>query len=253
MEIWYRKLFENFSRTYDQEPFVQGSVGECDFFEREIDFNRDIKILDIGCGTGRHSIELASREYRVTGIDLSGSMLRRAGEKAAERKAKVDFQNLDARDLLFKEDFGLVIMICEGAFPLMETDEMNLRILNSAFRALKTGGKLILTTLNGLCPLLHSVKDFMESVSKGDGSNSDKNTFDLMTFRDLHVTTVTDDSGNSIDLECNERYYLPSEITWQLKSLGFGTLAIYGAKLGSFSRNERLTTDDFEMLIIAKK
>ena len=48
-----------------------------------------------------------------------------------------------------------------------------------------------------------------------------------------------------------ERYYVPSEITWLLKSLGFKRIDIYGAKLGAFSRNDEITTEDFEMLVIA--
>jgi hypothetical protein len=72
-----------------------------------------------------------------------------------------------------------------------------------------------------------------------------------MTFRDHNITTVKDDSGIKKELECNERFYVPSEITWLLKSLGFKKIDIYGAKLGAFSRKDELTTEDFEMLVIA--
>jgi len=144
-------------------------------------------------------------------------------------------------------------MLCEGAFPLMETDEMNYRILQNAAQSLKPGGKLVFTTLNGLFPLFHSVKDFLSKAGQEGNATSDKNTFDLMTFRDYNITSVKDDSGNEIELECNERYYVPSEITWLLKSLSFKTISIYGAKLGAFSRNDVLTTEDFEMLVVAEK
>lgn len=46
---------------------------------------------------------------------------------------------------------------------------------------------------------------------------------------------------------------MPSEITWMLKSLGYKTIDIFGAILGAFSRKNRLTTEDFEMLVIAEK
>lgn len=46
---------------------------------------------------------------------------------------------------------------------------------------------------------------------------------------------------------------MPSEITWMLKSLGYKTIDIFGAKLGAFLRKDKLTTEDFEMLIIAEK
>ncbi|MGE5680335.1 MAG: class I SAM-dependent methyltransferase, partial [Bacillota bacterium] len=80
-----------------------------------------------------------------------------------------------------------------------------------------------------------------------------KNTFDFMTFRDHNITTVEDDNGNKKELICSERYYIPSEITWLLKSIGFKSIDIYGAKLGAFSRSDLLTVNDFEMLVIAVK
>jgi hypothetical protein len=72
-----------------------------------------------------------------------------------------------------------------------------------------------------------------------------------MTFRDHNITEFEDDLGNKKTLESNERYYVPSEISWLLKSLGFVTVEIFGAKLGAFSRSNSLTTEDFEMLVIA--
>jgi hypothetical protein len=74
-----------------------------------------------------------------------------------------------------------------------------------------------------------------------------------MTFRDYNTTEIEDDSGKKITLESNERYYVPSEVTWLLKSLGFNTIDIFGAKLGAFSRQDPLTTDDFEMLVVAER
>jgi hypothetical protein len=73
------------------------------------------------------------------------------------------------------------------------------------------------------------------------------------TFRDNNITEIEDDLGNKKILDCNERYYVPSEIKWLLKTLGFKKIEIYGAKLCAFSRNDKLTTEDFEMLVIAAK
>ena len=134
----------------------------------------------------------------------------------------------------------------------METDEMNFEILQSAARALKENGKVIFTTLNGLFSLFHSVKEFFEENADDGHATYDQHSFDLMTFRDHNVTTIEDDSGKKIELGCNERYYVPPEITWLLKSLGFGTIEIFGAKLGAYSRNDKLTTEDYEMLVVAE-
>lgn len=253
MAKWYEELFDNYSIQYDNEVFTQGTIGEVDFLEKEILFNKTSKILDIGCGTGRHSIELAKRNYSVTGFDLSDSQLAKAKQKASNENLKnIEFLKLDARKFDFEEKYDLAIMICEGAFPLMETDEMNFQILQNAFKSIKSKGKFIFTTLNGLFPLFHSVKDFINSNAANE-SISSNNTFDLMTFRDISQIEVEDDSGNKKVLDCNERYYVPSEITWLLKSIGFSKIDIFSAKLGEFSRNVQLSTEDFEMLVIAEK
>ena len=253
MKQWYEELFENYGLKYDQESFVQGTIGECDFIEREINYDKNTRILDIGCGTGRHSIELAKRGYTVTGIDLSESQLNRAKEKASAQNLSINFEQQDARKLTFSDEFDLVIMLCEGGFSLMETDEMNFQILRNASNALKSKGKLIFTTLNGLFPLFHSVQEFLTSASKEGNAEYSNNSFDLMTFRDRGILQIEDDFGNTKELECNERYYVPSEITWLLKTLDFKVIDIFGAKLGAFSRSDRLTTEDYEMLVIAEK
>jgi 2-polyprenyl-3-methyl-5-hydroxy-6-metoxy-1,4-benzoquinol methylase len=251
MSQWYEELFENYASKYDEESFTRGTLGECDFLEQEAAYNKDLNILDIGCGTGRHAIELTKRGYSVTGVDLSESQLAKARQKAAELELHIDFQQQDARSLPFRSEFDLAIMLCEGGFPLMETDEMNFEILQGAAKSLKPGGKLIFTTLNGLYPLFHSVKEFFASEnSEGHATYSD-HSFDLMTFRDHNITHVEDDLGVKKELVCNERYYVPSEISWLLTSLGFNNVEIFGARLGAFSRDDALRTDDYEMLVIA--
>ncbi|MCB1193585.1 MAG: class I SAM-dependent methyltransferase [Leptospiraceae bacterium] len=253
MKQWYELLFENYGKKYDNENFTQGTMGECDFIEKEINFDKSKKIIDIACGTGRHSIELTKRGYNVIGIDLSESLLERARKKAKEQNLSISFYQHDARKLPFKNEFDLAIMLCEGGFPLMETDEMNFEILKNTWNVLKSPGKLIFTTLNGLFPIFNSIEKFCAITTMEGNATYNNNTFDLMTFRDYNITRIEDDLGNPKELECNERYYIPPEITWLLKSLGFYKIDIYGAKLGKFSRDDKLTKDDFEMLVIAEK
>jgi 2-polyprenyl-3-methyl-5-hydroxy-6-metoxy-1,4-benzoquinol methylase len=253
MKQWYESLFENYAHKYEKECYVQGTLGECDFIEQELGRKKSLKVIDVGCGTGRHSIELTKRGYQVTGIDLSGSQLNYAKEKAKQLNLKIDFQKHDARNLPFNGEFDAAIMLCEGGFSLMETDEMNFEILKNATKALNDKGKFIFTTLNGLFPLFHSVKEFYESAAK-EGNSACKNcSFDLMTFRDHNTVVFEDDAGTKKELKCNERYYVPCEITWLLKSLGYRKIEIFGAKLGAYSRNDKLTTEDFEMLVVAEK
>ncbi|MBP7867924.1 MAG: class I SAM-dependent methyltransferase [Acidobacteria bacterium] len=248
---WYETLFENYARTYDSESFTQGTVGEVDFLEKELGFDRGKAVLDIGCGTGRHAVELARRGYVVTGVDLSESQLARAREKAREAGVEVTLLRRDAAALDFDAAFDFALMLCEGAFSLQESDEKNFEVLRCAARALRPGGKLVMTTLNALFPLFHSVKDFLNQAAVS-GHVTDL-SFDLLTFRETNTIQIPDDDGRPRTIRCNERYYTPPEIAWLLKSAGFAAVSLHGCRLGAFSRTDPLTPDDFEILAVAEK
>jgi SAM-dependent methyltransferase len=248
---WYEALFTDYAERYDKEPFTQGTSGECDFIESEIGGDRSVAVLDIGCGTGRHAIELARRGYRVTGIDLSPSQIEWARAKAEAAGIAADFRVGDARALPFQGEFGLAVMLCEGGFALMETDEMNFEILRGAARALRPGGKLIMSALNGLFPLHRSVGQF-ENEEAGETS-TEGHEFDLLTFRMRSRVKTVDREGRPIEIDSDERWYIPPELTWLLKQAGFASVEIFGARLGAFSRADALTPDDFEMLAVAVK
>ncbi len=248
MEPWYEKLFSNYGEKYEEEPFVHGTKGEVDFIEKEIHYDRSKKILDVGCGTGRHTIELTERGYRVTGVDLSESMLDRARKKAAEKQLDIPFMQRDARSLGINQEYDAVIMLCEGAFPLMETDEMNYRILLEVYRALASNGQLIMTTLNALYPLTHGKRNETNKMIVDTGEHSQ---FHLATFREQSLIRVIDNDGAALQVQSSERYYTPAEMRWLLHSAGFRTVDIFGCTLGAFSRHEQLSPDHFEMLISA--
>ena len=249
MKPWYEELFEDYAEEYEKESFTQGTLGEVDFFENEIGHDTSKTVLDVGCGTGRHALELAKRGYCVTGIDLSVSQLKHAQKLAAEHQLSIDFLQEDARHFRFERTFDLVIMICEGAFPLMETDAMNFQILENAYNSLADKGKFIFTTLNGLYPLFHAENLCKESSSL----RFDNNAFDLLTSRAHHHYERIDADGEKKIIQCNERFYLPTEITWLLKSLNFKNIELFGAELGAFSRKEELRPKHFEMLVVAEK
>jgi SAM-dependent methyltransferase len=248
---WYEELFSNYAKKYDAESFTAGTMGEVDFLEKEIGFDKAKDILDIGCGTGRHAIELAKRGYSVTGIDLSAAQLERARQKAREADVSVDFLQLNACSMTFNCEFDFAIMLCEGGFSLQETDAMNYQILESASRALRSPGKFIFSALSALYPICHNLIDFISRES--EGAKTQKCTFDPLTFRIHSTMSITDDDEKTKELETNERYYAPSEIAWYLSTLGFKTSSIHGCHLGEFSRKHILTKDDFEMLVIAEK
>ncbi len=251
MKQWYERLFANYAKTYDKEVFTQGTLQEVGFIENEIKHDRSKTILDIGCGTGRHAIELAKRGYKITGIDLSEAQIKHAKVKAKNEGVEVNFLVKDARKFKLDQKFDLAIIICEGGFSLMETDEMNFQILKQATSHLTEKGKIILTCLSALFPLFHSVKDFLnKNMEQGETGEC---SFNLMEFREYSSFKINDDDGREIELATNERYFTPPEIKWYFTLLGFNNIDILGCDCGNFDRNSKLTTEHFEMMAIAER
>jgi len=250
MKPWYEEVFSNYARAYDRECFTQGTLQEVDFIEAEIAADKNVRILDIGCGTGRHAIELARRGYSVTGIDLSANQLARAREKARAAGVEPVFEQRDARVPHFLAAFDLVLMLCEGGFSLMETDAMNFAILENAVRALRAGGRFMFSCLNGLFPLVRSVKDFVNAVPSG--VHTLDTAFDLTTLRMRSQVDFTDDAGVTRRLVTDERHYLPSELRWYMHTLGMRNASVFGCTAGDY-RKCPPTPEHFELLVLAEK
>ena len=95
------------------------------------------------------------------------------------------------------------------------------------------------------------MKDFINQNS--DESVTSELSFKWKTLREHSTFDFVDDSGDKKTITCNERYFATSEISWYLKTLNFKNVNIYGCDIGNFSRNKELTTENFEMLVVAEK
>ena len=104
MSSMWRDFFDSQAATYEENPFTKNTVAEVDFLLSLYPLKPGASILDIGCGTGRHSIELAKRGYQMTGLDLSEKMLEVA--KTNARELKIEWVNADARNPRGRSDCG---------------------------------------------------------------------------------------------------------------------------------------------------
>lgn len=235
---WYQEFYE-FNFQDNRPDLLKGTVREVDFIENEICFDRSKHILDVGCGAGRHSLELARRGFRVTGIDLSEAQLNRARAVAkAENLRSVEWINHDARALNAYEQFQVALMMCEGAFSLMETDEMDWMILRNVARALTPGGRFIMTVPNALYILAHL---------------PEHGSFDALTFRETFTAKGISVSGEEKEFQCNRRFYTCPEIHWLLQQSGFQRIDFFAVTKMGFERHRAPTGDHCEFGVIADK
>jgi len=141
---WYETFF---GRDYLTLYAHTTTPAEVDAVERILRLRKSAKILDVACGAGRHSIELAKRGYRVTGVDLSEPLLESARRAAAKARAKVTFVHGDMRRLRYSGAFDAAISMFSSFGYFDDTEEDRL-VLAGIAHALKPRGKFLMEMFN---------------------------------------------------------------------------------------------------------
>lgn len=145
-EAWFHKIFnEEYLRTLPKDIHRQ-TKREVDFLERSLRINEDMRLLDLACGFGRHSIELTRRGFEVAGLDLSMPLLKKALTEAKKQSLSIKFIHGDMRDLNFDSIFD-GCFLWQTSFGYFE-DRVNLQVLRGINRALKPGGRLVVDVIN---------------------------------------------------------------------------------------------------------
>ena len=116
----WEDFYDRHAPFYDRGSFTRHTAVEVDFLEDVLGLAKGTTILDVGCGTGRHSVELARRGYGVTGIDLSAGMLDEARRKAVEARVDVEFVHADATEFVAPNPFDAVVCLCGSAFTMVD-------------------------------------------------------------------------------------------------------------------------------------
>jgi 2-polyprenyl-3-methyl-5-hydroxy-6-metoxy-1,4-benzoquinol methylase len=241
--VW-EEFFDDHAPEYMNNVFTKNTKAEVDFLIEELSLAKGSSILDIGCGTGRHSIELARRGYQVTGIDISSGMLAEAKKSAATADVNVEWVKADAARFASQKTFDAVICLCEGAFGLLNTEDdpldHELSILKNINRALAPRAKVIFTVLNGLA---FARKYSMEDVAKGK--------FDPITMAGTHLMEL-ETGGGKKELPVRERGFVPTELVLMFHQAGFEVENVWGGTAGKWGRRP-VDLDEMEIMIVAHK
>ncbi len=237
---WCR-YFEAAAERYDEEDFTQATDTEVAQLRSLLDLQPGQRVLDIGCGTGRHAVPLAALGLQVTGVDLSPAMLERAAARADAVGVELDLIAADARDLPdHLGGFDVALCLCEGAFCLVadgvEPLAHDRAVLASIHRALRPGGRLVLTGL-------HAAR-LLAAWQRGEPTG----TLDLLTLTETSQHQL--DDGSVVELR--EHYHLPDGLRTLAESVGFAVEAVWAGGAGDW-RREPPTADDFELMLVARR
>ena len=221
---WFVDLFdEDYLRTL---PFLtpQATQAEAEFVVNAMNLAPGAQVLDLGCGYGRHAMELAARGFHVVGLDLSTPLLVRGGEEAHRRGLTINFVRGDMRELDFENQF-------DGVFCLFSTfgyfdDETNKKTLQNVARALKPSGKVLVEILNRD----YVIADLPTRVWwEGDGCVVlEEVELNYFSSRIQVNRSVVFDDGRQLEQEISVRAYSLHEVGKLMHAAGFRVLEVSG-------------------------
>ncbi len=235
---WQNKTMSELSIKQIDNNFLQKTEQQVEFIIKEMLLDKESKILDLGCGAGRHSISLAKKGFIVTGIDISEYMLLEARKRAKNARITLHFIQANLAEInklnFPKNSFNGVICLNEAGIGVLGNLEKELNFYKVVFNLLNEGSKFVITCFNGLRRYLKS---------------KDENPkFDFIKGEFTWSAEVSE--GNI--LKEVQRVYIPSELTMLLTLAGFSDIKVFSCKDGVFTKNS-LGFEEIEMLVIAKK
>lgn len=143
---WYKKIW---TLGIQDLSWVEDTKRQVDFLIDKLEMKGQKKVLDLACGYGRHSLELARRGFDVTGVDITPAYIEYASAQARSENLRASFICSDIRDVSFEGQFDVVLNMADGAIGYLENEEENLKIFRVISRALKPGGKHFMDIMNG--------------------------------------------------------------------------------------------------------
>lgn len=146
---WWQKMFDQkYLDTYLGNLTPERTKTEVDFIVKAARLKPSDEILDLACGHGRHSIELAKRGFaHVTGLDYSEVFIDKAVEDAEQADVDVRFLRGDMKELPFDSEFDAVLLLFTS-FGYFD-DEMNKSVLGQINKSLKPGGRFYIDVISG--------------------------------------------------------------------------------------------------------
>ena len=232
MSHWFEPIAEHLGSAYLRYSFTKGTTQEIDFVVEALGLKAGDRVLDVGCGPGRHSHELARRGLVVHGIDISQRFIDLASQDAPPGAS---FERLDARSLPFSEEFDAAICLCEGAFGLLATDDENQAVLSGIATALKPSGMLALSAFSSY----FAVK-YHESAA-----------FDASTGVNHERTEVRNEDGEAVEVDLWTTCFTPRELRLMCAGAGFDVPAIWSVEPGRYEATPP-TIETPEFLVIAR-
>lgn len=212
---WFEPIADHLGSAYLRYSFTKGTRQEVDAVIGWLGLEPGMRVLDVGCGPGRHANELAARGIACHGIDISQRFVDLASAAAVPGAT---FERMDARSLAFDREFDAAICLCQGAFGLMTANGHDIDVLAGIERALKPGGRLALSAFSSYF-----------AVKYHSGAE-----FDADSGVSHEVTEVRSEQGTGMDVDLWTGCYTPRELRLLTEKVGMTVDHIFSVEPGLY-------------------
>lgn len=245
---WYVDFFRNdylnvYGHTFTDERALKESV----FAANVLGLKRGDSVLDLCCGQGRHSVQLAKRGLLVTSLDLNSEYLELARRAAKAEKVELETVAADMREIPFENKFDAIVNMY-SSFGYLESEAEDLKVLESAAKALKSGGRLLLDMLNREWAVANYIQNDWHSSADGT-LYVERRDLDLATSRmHVHFIVVEPNGKRRESIGHIIRLYTLTEMTRLLEHVGLRVAEVFGG-----FESETYAIGTRRMIILAHK
>jgi len=235
---WFEPLADHMGEAYLRYSFTKGTRQEVDFLWDALQLAAGARVLDVGCGPGRHALELARRGAVVHGIDIAQTFVEIGRSAAVAEHLDVTFERGDARDLRVQpsRNADAAVCLCQGAFGLMTENGDDQRVLDGLVHQVRPGGLLALSAFNAYFAVKYH----------------DEARFDAETGVSHETTEIRSPSGEVRSADLWTGCYTPRELRLMLARAGADVVDIWAVAPGEYRRDEP-DTEHPEFLVLARR
>jgi SAM-dependent methyltransferase len=234
---WFEPIADHLGSAYLRYSFTKGTDQEVGFLVEALGLEPGLRVLDVGCGPGRHAHALAARGLVVHGVDISQRFVDLA---TASAPAGATFERADARALAFDGEFDAAISLCQGAFGLTGGPGAPLdgdgAVLAGMARALRPGGRLAVSAFSANLQVRYLDDKVLDAEA---GVNRER-------------TSVKDEEGRDAEVELWTTCFTPRELRLLAAASGLEVEHLWSTTPGGYAATPP-TIDSHEYLLVARR